>query len=113
MPATDLAHPEEDRPLSVQEYKRIQEFPDGWQLAGPVIQQYKQIGNAVPLSLGCAVGMLVFNLLNGVEIIPINGFKYSRYKFTTNHEWKGEFKKLVDSHKVKHEQQEMGFGNVR
>jgi len=40
MPATDLAHPEEDRPLSIQEYKRIQEFPDDWELAGPLIQQY-------------------------------------------------------------------------
>ncbi|MBF6682394.1 DNA cytosine methyltransferase, partial [Acinetobacter baumannii] len=36
MPATDLAHPEADRPLSIEEYKRIQEFPDDWQLAGPL-----------------------------------------------------------------------------
>jgi DNA (cytosine-5)-methyltransferase 1 len=34
MPATDLAHPEEDRPLSIEEYKRIQEFPDDWIIAG-------------------------------------------------------------------------------
>ena len=27
MPATDLAHPTEDRPLSVEEYACIQEFP--------------------------------------------------------------------------------------
>ena len=32
MPATDLAHPELNRPLSIQEYKRIQEFPDDWKL---------------------------------------------------------------------------------
>ncbi len=30
MPATDLAHPVENRPLSIEEYKRIQEFPDDW-----------------------------------------------------------------------------------
>lgn len=52
MPATDLAHPTENRPLSIQEYKRIQEFPDNWDLAGPLIQKYKQIGNAVPISMG-------------------------------------------------------------
>ena len=34
MPATDLGHPVEDRPLSIQEYKRIQEFPDNWKLSG-------------------------------------------------------------------------------
>ena len=28
MPATDLCHPEEDRPLSVEEYKRLQQLPD-------------------------------------------------------------------------------------
>ena len=32
MPATDLAHPTQDRPLSIEEYKRIQEFPDNWKL---------------------------------------------------------------------------------
>ena len=48
MPATDLAHPELDRPLSIQEYKRIQEFPDNWKLSGSIRNQYKQIGNAVP-----------------------------------------------------------------
>ncbi|MGB0466446.1 MAG: DNA cytosine methyltransferase [Pontibacterium sp.] len=110
MPATDLAHPEEDRPLSVQEYKRIQEFPDTWELAGPIIQQYKQIGNAVPISLGCAVGVLIFNLLNDIEIIQHEGFKYSRYKYTTDSEWKEQFQKLVDSHKCKADQQELGFG---
>jgi DNA (cytosine-5)-methyltransferase 1 len=110
MPATDLAHPEEDRPLSVQEYKRIQELPDTWELAGPIIQQYKQIGNAVPISLGCAVGVLVFNLLNSIEVIEYKNFKYSRYKCTTNTEWKEQFKKLVDSHNSRAEQQELGFG---
>ena len=51
MPATDLAHPELNRPLSIQEYKRIQEFPDDWKLSGSLRNQYKQIGNAVPVLL--------------------------------------------------------------
>jgi len=91
MPATDLAHPEEDRPMSVQEYKRIQEFPDNWVLAGPLVQQYKQVGNAVPIGLGYAVGNLIMNLIKGIGSIPIEGFKYSRYKKTSDQEWKEEF----------------------
>jgi DNA (cytosine-5)-methyltransferase 1 len=98
MPATDLAHPVEDRPLSVQEYKRIQEFPDSWDLAGPIIQQYKQVGNAVPISVGNAVGQLILNLLNENEIPNFSNFKYSRYKNTSDIEWKEQFKKLVKSH---------------
>jgi DNA (cytosine-5)-methyltransferase 1 len=93
MPATDLAHPDSDRPLSIQEYKRIQQFPDNWKLAGPLVQQYKQIGNAVPIGLGYAVGQLVINLLNGVEIKSYKGFKYSRYKNTSHTEWEADFKK--------------------
>jgi len=96
MPATDLAHPEEDRPLSVEEYKRIQEFPDNWDLAGPLIQQYKQIGNAVPLSLGYSVGSMIKNLLNGTDNINFPNFRYSRYKNTDNISWEREFKKLAN-----------------
>jgi len=110
MPATDLAHPMEDRPISVQEYKRIQEFPDNWELAGPVIQKYKQVGNAVPLGLGYAVGKLIFNLINNIEVISFDEFKYSRYRNTSDIEWKDEFRKAVAKHSEKDSQQELGFG---
>ena len=110
MPATDLAHPEEDRPLSIQEYKKIQEFPDDWELAGPLIQQYKQVGNAVPVSLGKAVGTLVLNLLKGFDNVQYEDFKYSRYKNTTDTAWKMGFQKLVDVHNSRAEQRELGFG---
>jgi DNA (cytosine-5)-methyltransferase 1 len=83
MPATDLGHPEEDRPLSVEEYKRVQEFPDNWQLAGPVVQQYKQIGNAVPISLGRAIGRLLLAFDEGSELPIPQGFKFSRYRNTS------------------------------
>lgn len=93
MPATDLSHPEENRPLSIQEYKRVQEFPDNWKLAGPLIQQYKQIGNAVPLSLGKAVGDLLVKLLKKEKIVSnFSDFKYSRYKNTNDSEWTNKFK---------------------
>lgn len=110
MPATDLAHPTEDRPISVQEYKRIQEFPDTWELAGPTIQKYKQVGNAVPLGLGYAVGSLIMKLLNNVEIIEIENFSYSRYRNTSDLEWKMEFEKRLNAHFQENIQQELGFG---
>lgn len=95
MPATDLAHPEENRPLSIQEYKRIQEFPDNWKLAGPLIQQYKQVGNAVAVGFGQAVGRLILDLIQGNKIPSIPGFKYSRYKNTSTLEWEKDFQKRL------------------
>ena len=56
MPATLLAHPEENRCLSIEEYKRIQTFPDDFVLCGSLAQQYKQIGNAVPVEFARAIG---------------------------------------------------------
>jgi len=91
MPATDLAHPKENRPLSIQEYKRIQEFPDDWDLAGPLIQQYKQVGNAVPVGFGLAVGKLIFNLIQGKPVQDIPNFKHSRYNNTSTKEWELDF----------------------
>ena len=59
MKATSLAHPEEDRYLSIQEYMRLQCFPDDWRIAGGVDDRYRQIGNAVPVLLGKVVGEAV------------------------------------------------------
>jgi len=57
--ATVLCHPEELRPLSVGEYARIQQFPDGWEFSGSIREQYKQVGNAVPIGLGKTVGQAI------------------------------------------------------
>ena len=95
MPATDLAHPTEDRPLSIEEYKRVQEFRDEWEIAGPLVQQYKQVGNAVPASLGKAVGLLIQNILNAKDIWNPTGFPYSRYKKTSHCEWEKEFESRI------------------
>ena len=94
MPATDLAHPEEDRPLSVQEYKRVQEFPDNWIIEGSILDRYKQIGNAVPISLGKAVGVCLRNALNNQQITQIDDFKYSRYTKTSDILWTREYHRL-------------------
>lgn len=83
MPATDLAHPEADRPLSIQEYKRIQAFPDDWIIAGSITDQYRQIGNAVPVGLGRAVGKAILDHMNGIKPKrEFLNFPYSRYKNT-------------------------------
>lgn len=88
MPATDLCHPNENRPLSVEEYSRIQEFPDTWQICGPINEQYKQIGNAVPIKLGEAIARTIIADMKG-EILPqIPGFLYSRYKNTSDVTWR-------------------------
>jgi DNA (cytosine-5)-methyltransferase 1 len=61
---TERCHPEETRPFTVREYARIQTFPDDWKFEGSVAQQYKQIGNAVPVNLGKEVGYSVIKFLN-------------------------------------------------
>lgn len=63
---TERCHPDETRPLSVREYARIQTFPDSWQFCGPMNQQYKQIGNAVPVNLAKAMGDELIKLLNAL-----------------------------------------------
>lgn len=54
--ATTLCHPTELRPLSVGEYARIQQFPSSWSFEGSVRRKYEQVGNAVPIGLGKAIG---------------------------------------------------------
>jgi DNA (cytosine-5)-methyltransferase 1 len=61
--ATTLCHPSKSRTLSVEEYASLQQFPKKWRFAGTLRQQYEQIGNAVPLGLGRAVGESLRRLL--------------------------------------------------
>jgi DNA (cytosine-5)-methyltransferase 1 len=51
-----MCHPSESRPLSVHECARLQGFPDDWHITGSMADQYTQIGNAVPVALGRAIG---------------------------------------------------------
>ena len=93
MPATDLAHPTLDRPLSVQEYMRLQQFPDDWKLSGSTLKKYKQLGNAVPVGLGFAVGELLNEILDKEtnQRQPLLGFSFSRYKNTDHISWLRQF----------------------
>jgi DNA (cytosine-5)-methyltransferase 1 len=60
--ASMLCHPKKDRPLSVREYARIQQFPDSWVFAGTTSAKYRQIGNAVPVGLAEALGRAIVSV---------------------------------------------------
>jgi DNA (cytosine-5)-methyltransferase 1 len=53
--ATMFCHPESVRSLTVREYKRVQGFPDDWELPGGIAAKYRLIGNAVPVHLSTAI----------------------------------------------------------
>jgi DNA (cytosine-5)-methyltransferase 1 len=59
---TERCHPLETRPLSIREYARIQTFPDDYEFVGSLAQQYKQIGNAVPV-------MFAYHLAKSLESV--------------------------------------------
>lgn len=67
MKQTERCHPTETRPLTIRESARIQTFPDDWKFQGAKGQQYKQIGNAVPVNLAYVLGLSLVDLLNKME----------------------------------------------
>ncbi|MQB57402.1 DNA (cytosine-5-)-methyltransferase [Lactobacillus reuteri] len=101
MPATDLVHPKELRPLSVEEYARVQGFPDNWIFCGNISEKYKQIGNAVPISLAKAIGETIINDMDGKHTNSYVNFKYSRYKNTSEKDFPSLFKKNFEKAKNK------------
>ncbi len=60
---TERCHPDETRPFTVREYARIQSFPDNWTFSGGITDQYKQIGNAVPVEMARRVGIQLKNAI--------------------------------------------------
>ena len=70
-----LCHPEADRPLSVRECAALQGFPMDWKFVGAMNATYMQIGNAVPLALGRAIGAAILaheakSSARGVPVAP-------------------------------------------
>jgi len=63
-------HPTQNRTISVREAARLQSFPDYFLFAGTsIIQQYMQIGNAVPVLVAKALGdALKKHLKNDIKI---------------------------------------------
>lgn len=73
--ATMLCHPKQDRPLSIKEYARIQQFPDDWKFTGTISAQYRQIGNAVPIGLAEAIGRAIISTANKTSTIETKRFR--------------------------------------
>lgn len=73
--ATMMCHPVKDRPLSVKEYARIQQFPEDWVFTGSTASKYRQIGNAVPVGLAKALGTAILATANNTAIIPTKRFR--------------------------------------
>jgi len=109
MPATDLIHPLELRPLSVEEYSRIQGFPDEWEFCGSILEKYRQIGNAVPVQLGEAIGKTLLDDIEGIAHDQYNGFKYSRYKNTSDLTFPILYKSNLEKALKKRENQQISF----
>lgn len=88
MPATDLCHPVELRPLSIEEYKAVQGFPDDWWVAGDYKEIYRQLGNAVPVQLGEAIGKhILADIAGEISLEDYSNFPFSRYKATNDRDW--------------------------
>jgi DNA (cytosine-5)-methyltransferase 1 len=58
-------HYEQDRAFTVREAARIQSFPDTYFFCGSRVEQYEQVGNAVPPLLGASVGRAIAQALEG------------------------------------------------
>ena len=61
--STNIGHPYEDRPLSIEEYIAIQGFPKGYKINGTINNKYTQIGNAVPVKLAKVLGKKLIDIL--------------------------------------------------
>lgn len=79
-------HPTETRYLTCREAAAIQSFPNHYQFAGTVSQQWRQIGNAVPPLLGKALGDAILKMLKEKQksttlqsvVIRHNAFDYEK-----------------------------------
>lgn len=65
----------QDRPLSIKEYARIQQFPDDWIFKGTLSAKYRQIGNAVPVGLAEAIGRAIISTADKTSTIETKRFR--------------------------------------
>ena len=63
-PGGYVTHPTEHRALTVREGARIQTFPDSFVFYGTRSQQYRQVGNAVPVKLAYEVSKGIKQMLD-------------------------------------------------
>ncbi|OVA18480.1 Chromo domain/shadow [Macleaya cordata] len=73
--ALAVLHPEQDRIITVRECARLQGFPDYYRFHGTVKKKYRQIGNAVAVSvsraLGYALGMAWLKLSDDQPLMKL------------------------------------------
>ncbi|MDR1815535.1 MAG: DNA cytosine methyltransferase [Clostridiales Family XIII bacterium] len=83
---TDRCHPLEPRPFTVRENARCQSFPDDWEFCGSVGQQYKQVGNAVPVQLAYDVAMEIKRALEGDHVPGLHHGRKSKKAYCRDHQ---------------------------
>ena len=90
---TERCHPDETRPFTVREYARIQSFPDDWEFEGSLSEQYKQIGNAVPVELARRLGIqLVTAIENSGKLTKINIRRKSKISEVEGEKYEMEYR---------------------
>jgi DNA (cytosine-5)-methyltransferase 1 len=73
-----FVHPEEDRGLTLREAALLQTFPPSYEFEGSYGAIERQIGNAVPVRLAHALGLVVKGLLDGAEEAEHDGVQETR-----------------------------------
>lgn len=73
--ATMMCHPTQDRPLSIKEYARLQQFPENWKIVGTTSAKYRQIGNAVPVGLAKAIGKAIIATAENTGCVKTKRFR--------------------------------------
>jgi DNA (cytosine-5)-methyltransferase 1 len=69
--APDQKFPSDQMPkLTVRMAARIQGFPDEWQFSGKKTASYRQVGNAFPPPVACAVGKKISDALQKKKTVP-------------------------------------------
>ena len=63
---------------------------------GPVLEQYKQIGNAVPIKLGIAIAKRILADMRGEHDAPPAGYRYSRYRNTSDAAWRAQMDGILE-----------------
>lgn len=85
-----LGHPTEQRALSIRECARLQGFADSYEFVGTIFEQQKQIGNAVSVGVGKAIGLAIIEAINNSD----NNFSnedldynvmFNKFKFIVMH----------------------------
>ena len=101
--STALCHPTEVRALTLRECARVQEFPDAWEFCGTPVEQYAQVGNAVPVRLGRICGEVIAKHLDDIysenfkihtQPLPIYRIVYMRSHIRTRR-WFKDGKALI------------------